>query len=224
LSLALLESPREAAADAPTRHGTLPGRLLGNRYQIRELLGRGGMGEVYRAFDLKLRVDVALKAVRPGRLWDQRARDLLRREVRAAREVLSPNVCRIFDLVDEDGEELLSMEYIDGATLGETIRVRGPLALAEARDIAAQFLAGLDAIHAAGLVHRDFKPENVMITRAGRVVVMDFGVARAARDASATMIAGTPAYMAPEQARGEEVDARADVFSAGVVLAEMISV
>ena len=225
LSLALLESPRgHEAPDAPTQHGAVPGRLLGNRYQIRELLGRGGMGEVYRAFDLKLRVDVALKTVRPGHAWDERARDLLRREVRAAREVLSPNVCRIFDLVDEDGEELLSMEYIDGATLGETMRARGPLPLAEARDIAAQFLAGLEAIHAAGLVHRDLKPENVMITRAGRVVVMDFGLARATRDAPARTIAGTPAYMAPEQARGEEVDARADVFSAGVVLAEMIMV
>ena len=225
LSLALLESPRwHDAADATTRYGAAPGRLLGNRYQIRELLGRGGMGEVHRAFDLKLRVDVALKAVRPGQAWDERARDLLRREVRAAREVLSPNVCRIFDLVDEGGEELLSMEYIDGATLGETLQARGPLPLAEARDIAAQFLAGLEAIHAAGLVHRDFKPENVMITRAGRVVVMDFGVARAARDAHAMTIAGTPAYMAPEQARGEEVDARADVFSAGVVLAEMMAV
>ena len=225
LSLALLESPRwHDAADATTQYGAAPGRLLGNRYQIRELLGRGGMGEVHRAFDLKLRVDVALKAVRPGHAWDERARDLLRREVRAAREVLSPNVCRIFDLVDEGGEELLSMEYIDGATLGETLQARGPLPLAEARDIAAQFLAGLEAIHAAGLVHRDFKPENVMITRAGRVVVMDFGVARAARDAHAMTIAGTPAYMAPEQARGEEVDARADVFSAGVVLAEMMAV
>ena len=198
--------------------------MLGNRYQIRELLGRGGMGEVYRAFDLKLRVDVALKSVKPGHAWDERARDLLRREVRSAREVVSPNVCRIFDLVDEDGEELLSMEYIDGATLGETLRARGPLPLAEAREIASQFLAGLEAIHAAGLVHRDFKPENVMITRAGRVVVMDFGLARAARDGGAMTIAGTPAYMAPEQARGADVDARADVFSAGVVLAEMVTV
>ena len=223
LNLALLESPVAHGPGAPQPAGAVAGRLLGDRYQIRELLGRGGMGEVYRAFDLKLRVDVALKTVRPGRAWDERARELLRREVRAAREVLSPNVCRIFDLVDEDGEELLSMEYIDGATLGETLRARGPLPLAEARNIAAQFLAGLEAIHGAGLVHLDFKPENVMITRAGRVVVMDFGVARAARGAAAMTIAGTPAYMAPEQARGEEVDARADVFSAGVVLAEMIA-
>ena len=98
-SLALLESPSPVySADAPTQYGASTGRLLGDRYQIRELLGRGGMGEVYRAFDLKLRVDVALKTVRPGQAWDERARDLLRQEVRAAREVVSPNVCRIFDL------------------------------------------------------------------------------------------------------------------------------
>ena len=184
-SLALLESPSPVySGDAPTQYVASTGRLLGDRYRIRELLGRGGMGEVYRAFDLKLRVDVALKTVRPGqRIADERARDLLRQEVRAAREVVSPNVCRIFDLVDQTASELLSMEYIDGATLAEMLRdARAAPALQEAREIASQFLAGLEAIHAAGLVHRDFKPENIMLTRAGRVVVMDFGIARAARD------------------------------------------
>ena len=200
---------------------TLSG-LLGRRYEIREVLGRGGMGEVYRAFDLKLRVDVALKAVRAAGGRDEAARSLIRREVRAAREVVSPNVCRIFDLVDQDGLELLSMEYIEGTTLREVLRDRGPLALPEAREIASQLLAGLDAIHQAGLVHRDIKPENVMISRTGRVVVMDFGVAKATTD-SAQTVSGTPAYMAPEQARGAKVDARADVFAAGLVLAEMVS-
>jgi serine/threonine protein kinase len=143
------------------------GRILGERYQMRERLGQGGMGEVWRAFDLKLRLDVALTAVRPDKAANERARELLRQEVRSAREVVSPNVCRIFDLVVEDGQELVSMELIDGATLTETLRVRGPLPLQEAREIASQFLAGLEAIHQAGLVHRDFKPENVMLTRAG---------------------------------------------------------
>ena len=132
LSLALVASPVEGEeSEAPTLAGVAPGRLLGERYQIRELLGRGGMGEVYRAFDLKLRVDVALKAVRPGRVGDEHGRELLRREVRSAREVMSPNVCRIFDLVDEGGQELVSMEYIDGQTLAETLRERGPLELQE---------------------------------------------------------------------------------------------
>ena len=231
LSLALQQSPAASPGgdggsdpEALTVDRPTPGRILGERYQIRELLGRGGMGEVFRAFDLKLRVDVALKAVRAEKTESERAREMLRQEVRSAREVVSPNVCRIFDLVAEDGQELVSMEYVDGETLGETLKQRGPLSLAEAREIASQFLSGLEAIHQAGLVHRDFKPENVMLTRAGRVVVMDFGLAKARTQGGTGTIAGTPAYMAPEQARGDAVDARADVFAAGVVLAEMLSV
>jgi WD40 repeat protein len=180
------------------------------------------MGEVWRAFDLKLRVEVALKALLPDLFNDERRRDLLRSEVRAAREVVSPNVCRIFDLIEVDGRELGSMEYVDGCTLLSLLTERGPLDLKKTQDIASQFLAGLEAIHQAGLVHRDVKPENIMITRAGRVVLMDFGLARGA-DSVAGTVSGTPAYMAPEQARGEAVDARADVYSAGVVLAEMVS-
>jgi WD40 repeat protein/predicted Ser/Thr protein kinase len=200
-----------------------PGRILGNRYRLLEILGRGGMGEVVRALDMKLQVQVALKAVRADRIGTDRAREALRQEVRAAREVVSPNVCRIFDLVIDEAEELVSMEYIDGTTLADTLCRRGPLVFDETREIAFQFLAGLEAIHRAGLVHRDFKPENVMITHAGRVVVMDFGLANTPTEGSGRTVSGTPAYMAPEQARGDGVDARADVFSAGVVLAEMLS-
>ena len=122
-----------------------------------------------------------------------------------------------------DGQELVSMEYIDGTTLLSVLHSRGPLELQEAREVASQFLAGLEAIHQAGLVHRDLKPENIMITRSGRVVVMDFGIAKGLADRKTGTVSGTPAYMAPEQARGEAVDARADVFSAGIVLAEMIA-
>ena len=142
--------------------------------------------------------------------------------MRAAREVISPNVCRIYELEEIDGLELVSMEYVDGQTLLEVLRERGPLELAEAQDIASQFLAGLEAIHAAGFIHRDVKPENIMVTRAGRVVVMDFGLARHEADPSRSA-SGTPAYMAPEQLRGEQLDARADVYAAGVVLAEIVS-
>src|SRR3989304_4415357 len=156
----LLSMALEDDEENPTLQGQGPGGILGERYQIREVLGRGGMGEVYRAFDLKLRVDVALKAVRPELSSSEKARELLRQEVRSAREVLSPNVCRIFDLVVEEGRGLVWMENIDGTTLAETLRERGPLELREAREIAAQFLSGLEAIHEAGLVHRDFKPEN----------------------------------------------------------------
>ena len=199
-----------------------PGQEQGERYQILEMLGRGGMGEVWRAFDLKLRVEVALKALREDLFKSEHRLELLRREVRAAREVMSPNVCRIFDLVEVDGRELVSMEYVDGATLLEVLQERGPLDLVEAQDIASQFLAGLEAIHQAGLVHRDIKPENIMLTRAGRVVVMDFGLARQEAEGGGS-VSGTPAYMSPEQAEGLMLDARADVYSAGVVLAEMVS-
>ena len=137
-----------AALSAPTEDlpaGFLSaGQVLGERYQVRGQLGRGGMGEVWRAFDLKLRVDVALKAMREDLFRDEKRRDLLRREVRAAREVLSPNVCRIFDLIEVDGSELVSMEYVDGGTLLDVLHRRGPLELKEAQDIASQFLAGLE--------------------------------------------------------------------------------
>ena len=199
------------------------GQTLGNRFRIRAQLGRGGMGEVWRAVDLKLRVDIALKALRPELLADERALELLRQEVRMAREVISPNVCRVFDLVEIEDRELISMEYIDGVNLLDILKMRAPLPLSEAREIAAQFLAGLEAIHEAGLVHRDVKPENLMMTRSGRVVLMDFGIAKGLADGRARTVTGTPAYMAPEQTRGEAQDARIDVFSAGVVLAEMVA-
>ncbi|MEJ2085483.1 MAG: serine/threonine-protein kinase, partial [Acidobacteriota bacterium] len=161
----------EASTLAYSREAFAEGQILGDRYRIRALLGRGGMGEVWRATDLKLRVDVALKALHRQLLDDDRALETLRDEVRLAREVVSPNVCRVFDLVELDGQELVSMEYIDGITLLHILKARAPLDLSEAREIAAQFLAGLEAIHSAGLVHRDVKPENLMMTRSGRVVL-----------------------------------------------------
>ncbi len=198
------------------------GEIVGERYQILALLGRGGMGEVWHAFDLKLRVDVALKALRSDIFKTERRRESLRQEVRAAREVVSPNVCRVFDLHEMEGLELVSMEFVDGQTLLDAMRDGAPFDLQEAQDIASQFLAGLDAIHQIGLVHRDIKPENIMLTRSGRVVVMDFGIAREEAEGSGT-VSGTAAYMAPEQAAGQAVDARADIYSAGVVLAEVVN-
>jgi serine/threonine protein kinase len=221
-TLPTLEYPSEKARGESPHLELTSQQILGDRYQVRSLLGRGGMGEVWRAYDLKLRVDVALKALRTELIEDTRALETLRQEVRTAREVISPNVCRVYDLEELDGQELVSMEYVDGTTLQEILRKRGPLELDEAREIATQFLAGLEAIHEASLVHRDIKPENLMITRTGRVVVMDFGIAKGLGEAKGGMVAGTPAYMSPEQARSVELDARGDLFSAGVVLAEMV--
>ena len=124
-----------------------PGQVSGQRFRILSPLGRGGMGEVWRAFDLKLRVEVALKALRPELLADPRRLELLREEVRVARQVTSPNVCRVFDLVEVEGRELVSMEYVDGRTLLEELKERAPLDPTEAQALAAQFLSGLEAIH-----------------------------------------------------------------------------
>ncbi|MEJ2085763.1 MAG: serine/threonine-protein kinase [Acidobacteriota bacterium] len=217
------EAPTLGFPEAGIAEGLVEGNVLGERYRVRSLLGRGGMGEVWRAYDLKLRQDVAIKSLRRELVADPRALETLRQEVRAAREVISPNVCRVFDLQELDGQELVSMEYIDGVTLHEILAERSPLQLDEAREIASQFLAGLEAIHTADLVHQDIKPENVMVTRTGRVVVMDFGLAKGLQTGISDHIAGTPAYMSPEQSRGGEQDTRSDVYSAGVVLAEMVA-
>ena len=170
------QRPQRGPDDAPLAQG----RILGDRYQIRELLGRGGMGEVFRAFDLKLRVDVALKAVRPGRADGERgARAAAPGSPRRPGSRLAERLPRSSTWSIRTARNCVSMEYVDGVTLAEMLRDARPARSAGgARDRLA-VPGGLEAIHAAGLVHRDIKPENVMITRAGRVVVMDFGIARA---------------------------------------------
>ena len=213
----------EIEPEMPSEMGLRSGLTLGNRYRVHGLLGRGGMGEVWWAIDLKLGVEVALKSLRAELLADESALRRLRDEVRMARQVVSPNVCRVFDLIEIDGRELVSMERVDGQTLREVLKERSPLNVAEARQIAAQLLAGLSAIHGAGLVHRDVKLENVMVTRSGRVVLMDLGIARSMVRRFDGTVSGTPAYMAPEQRCGEPPTEASDVFSVGVVLAEMVA-
>jgi predicted Ser/Thr protein kinase len=212
--------PDEATTVTST-NTVLPGVVLGRRYRIERFLGRGGMGEVWQAQDLKLGVVVALKRL-PATRRDPARRDALRCEVRAARAVVSPHVCRVFDLIEIDSQELVSMEFVDGVHLRDDFERHGPRSLTEAGDIASQLLAGLQAIHDAGLVHRDLKPENILRTRTGRIVVMDFGIAKSVSEPGHGGLAGTPAYMAPEQARGDTVDGRADVYSAAIVLAELV--
>jgi WD40 repeat protein/predicted Ser/Thr protein kinase len=198
------------------------GHIVAQRYRLVSLLGRGGMGEVWRAFDFKLRVEVALKRLRSDFLQRADSLEVLRREVRAARQIASLHVCRVFDLVADADHEMVSMEYIEGTTLGALLAERSPLPVREAAEIAAQFLAGLEAIHHAGLVHRDVKPENIMVTSSRRVVLMDFGLAGISTAWSAPTSGGTPAYMPEEQAAPRALGATADVFAAGIVLAEMV--
>ncbi len=217
-------SPASAPSpDAPAAFGS-PGSLVAGRYRVIGLLGRGGMGEVYRADDLTLGQSVALKFLPPAFARDA---DRLRRfhqEVRVAREVSHPNVCRVYDVGEADGRAFLSMEYVDGEDLASLLRRIGRLPQEKGVEIARQLCAGLAALHERGVVHRDLKPANVMLDGRGRVRLTDFGLAAVAADVGGREVrAGTPAYMAPEQLRGERVDVRSDLFALGLVLYEIFT-
>ena len=176
--------------------------MLGGRYRIVERLGRGGMGEVYRADDLKLGQAVALKFL-PAELDRDSARLMqLHNEVRMARQVSHPNVCRVYDIDEVDRHTFISMEYVDGEELASILRRFGRFSPDRAIELGRQICAGLAAAHERGVIHRDFKPANVMIDGSGKVRIADFGLAGLAGEA---LRAGTPAYMAPEQIAGGQV-------------------
>ncbi|HZN02937.1 MAG TPA: serine/threonine-protein kinase, partial [Candidatus Polarisedimenticolia bacterium] len=201
-------------------HGRfVPGTLLLGRYRVLGLLGRGGMGEVYRADDLKLGQTVALKFLPADLAQDAGRLARFHAEVRLARQVSHPSVCRVYDLGDLDGQPFLSMEYIDGENLSTLLRRIGRLPEDKATEVARQICAGLAAAHERGVVHRDLKPGNVMIDGRGRARIADFGLAGAigAEDGSRS---GTPAYMAPEQLRGE-TGVASDLYALGLVLYEL---
>lgn len=202
-------------------------RLLAGRYEIVGLLGMGGMGAVYRARDLELGVNVALKVIRPELANGAAAHARFRREVRLARRVTHKNVARTYDLGEADGHRFLTMELVEGATLGELLEKRGQLAIDRAIEIALAMCDGVAAAHEAGVIHRDLKPDNVVIATDGRVVVMDFGVARGTEERGELgrlVATGTPAYMAPEQAENmPSLDGRADEYAIGAILFEMLT-
>jgi hypothetical protein len=202
----------------------IPGAVLAGRYRIIGLLGRGGMGEVYRADDLKLTQPVALKFL-PEKLSNNA--DALSRfhaEVRTARKVSHPNVCRVFDIGEVDGLHFLSMEYIDGEDLSSLLRRIGRLPEDKAVEIARQLCAGLSAAHEEGVLHRDLKPANVMLDGRGRARITDFGLAGLADEFQAHEIrSGTPAYMSPEQLAGKEVTVKSDIYALGVTLYEIFT-
>jgi tRNA A-37 threonylcarbamoyl transferase component Bud32 len=202
-------------------HGRFPpGTLLGGRYRIVGRLGKGEMGEVYRADDLKLGQVVALKFLPPDVDRDAARLTQLHSEVRMARQVSHPNVCRVYDIDEVEGHTFLSMEYVDGEDLASLLRRIGRFPEDRALAIARQMCAGLAAAHERGVIHRDFKPANVMLDAAGKVRITDFGLAGAAGEA---IRAGTPAYMAPEQLAGAEVTARSDIYALGLVLYEVFT-
>jgi serine/threonine protein kinase len=197
------ETPHVAriiSSDSIPVGGFTPGTILADRYRVIGLLGRGGMGEVYRADDLKLGQPVALKFLPPRLAQDPVRRERFFAEVRITRQLSHPNICRVYDIGEIDGRHFLSMEYIDGEDLASLLKRIGHLTSEKALDIARQLAAGLAAAHERGVLHRDLKPANIMLDGRGRVRITDFGLAIAAEDETqAVEIAGTPAYMAPEQ-------------------------
>ncbi len=202
----------------------LPGRLIVGRYRIIALLGKGGMGEVYRADDLTLGQPVALKFLPDAAASDQGMLDRFRNEVRIARRVSHPNVCRVYDVGDVDGQTFFTMEYVDGEDLASLLRRIGRLPQDKAIEMARQLCAGLAAAHAKGVLHRDLKPANIMLDGRGQVVITDFGLAGVADDIRGPEVrSGTPAYMAPEQLSGKEVTLRSDIYALGLVLYEVFT-
>ena len=198
------------------------GTLFANRFRIVALLGRGGMGEVYRAEDLQLGQPVALKFLTSA--WpDGRARDRLRTEVRLARQIAHPNVCRVYDIGESQGDLYLSMEYVDGEDLAALLTRIGRVGFDKALDIAHKLAIGLAAAHARGVLHRDLKPRNIMIDSRGEVRIMDFGLATRVTDRPDDLGAGTPSYMAPEQLAGREPTRQSDIYALGLVLYEVFT-
>ena len=201
-----------------------PGAVLANRYRIVALLGKGGMGEVYRADDLTLDQPVALKFLPESLSSHPQAAARFRNEVRIARQVSHPNVCRVYDITEFDGMYVLSMEYVDGEDLASLLRRIGRLPTDKAVEISRKLCAGLAAAHEKGVLHRDLKPSNIMLDSRGQVLLTDFGLAGLAGQIEGSEIRnGTPAYMAPEQLAGEEVTVKSDIYSLGLVLYEIFT-
>ena len=216
--------PQSSSGGLLTEGRFLPGRLLAGRYRIIALLGRGGMGEVYRADDLTLGQPVALKFLPEEASQDETLLERFRNEVRLSRRVSHPNVCRVYDVGEVDGHTFFTMEYVDGEDLASLLRRIGRLPADKALEIARQLCAGLAAAHAKGVLHRDLKPANIMLDGRGQVVVTDFGLAGLVDQIPGSDVrSGTPAYMAPEQLEGKEVNAKSDIYALGLVLYEIFT-
>ncbi len=226
---AQLKSARPSLAAAP---GTTlrPGTLFANRYEVKEVLGMGGMGVVYRAFDRELQEVVAIKTLRPETLTGGGvALERFKQEIRLARKIAHRNVVRTHDLGEVNGMYYLTMEYVEGTSLKQLIETRGPLPVPVTLTIGKQLCRALEVAHEQGVIHRDIKPQNMVVEPSGVLKVMDFGIARLANRSKEEGLTkegtsiGTPDYMSPEQLSGLELDARSDLYSAGVVLFECLT-
>jgi len=203
-----------------------PGSVFAGRYQVIEEIGKGGMGSVYKVLDKELGEMVALKLLNPEIAADESMVGRFRHELRLARKITHKNVCRMFDLSIEKGEPFITMEYVSGEDLKSTIRRVGKLPVEKSVDITIQVCQGLTEAHNLGVVHRDLKPQNVMLDSQGFAHIMDFGIARSTMDENAKeaqQIIGTPDYMSPEQAEGLEADHRSDIYALGIILFEMLT-
>ena len=217
-------APRPKSSPSSAALGFAPGSLIAERYRVIALLGRGGMGEVYGADDLKLSQRVALKFLSADRLKSSAWRDQFYAEVRMARQVAHPNICRVYDVGESDGRLFLSMEFVDGEDLASLLRRIGRLPEDKAVEVAQQLCAGLSAAHASGVLHRDLKPSNVMLDGKGRARITDFGLAIAAADAAHEKSpAGTFGYIAPEVLDGAPATVQSDIYALGLVLYELFT-
>lgn len=218
------KSANSATTTSSSQGSFISGTILDERYRIVALLGRGGMGEVYKAEDLKLDQQVALKFLPESLASDSAGLTRFRSEVRIARQVTHQNVCRVFDIGEFAGRHFLTMEYIDGEDLSSLLRRIGRLPADKALEVSRQICAGLAAAHGAGVLHRDLKPANVMIDGRGKARLTDFGIAGLEEELKkGGVIAGTPAYMSPEQITGKEITTRSDIYSLGLVLYELFT-
>jgi DNA-binding response OmpR family regulator len=228
-----MDEARRAAGDAadvqePDEGALIPGELFANRYQIMRVIGRGGMGMVYKANDRELAEDVAIKMLRgTGMMDDPTMLERFKTEIRLARRISHRNVVRTHDLGESGGAYYVTMEYVEGITVRDLIDMRGHLSVPSTLGIAQQLATSLEVAHDQGVIHRDIKPQNMLLDPDGVLKVMDFGIARLAQHSNtltqAGMVVGTPAYMAPEQLLAEDVDARCDLYAVGVVLYECLT-
>src|SRR5881275_1946436 len=242
----MVDLPGGAGGDAPTmidapakpaprtRAGTThagqpmlePGAVLAQRYEILQILGEGGMGAVYKAMDRELSRPVALKVIRPDLAGNQAILDRFKQELLLAREVTHKNVIRIYDLGEAEGMKFITMEYVEGEDLRTLIHEQTKLAPEEAVEIMQQVCRALEAAHSVGIIHRDLKPQNIMRDKSGRILVMDFGLARTLQGDGMTQtgaLLGTMDYMSPEQALGKTLDQRSDIFAIGLIFYELLT-
>ncbi len=209
----------------------MPGQTLANRYEIKEVLGAGGMGVVFRAWDRELQEAVAIKTLKPE-VMDPSSIERFKQEIRLARKIAHRNVVRNYDLGESEGMLFITMEYVEGTSLEKLLRQRGKLPVGVALTVGKQLLRALEAAHEMGVIHRDIKPQNIVVDPTGMVKVMDFGIARLAEGKHASdskgltavgSVIGTPQYMSPEQLMANELDARSDLYAAGAVLFECLT-